>query len=233
MAKRTQMPKPGSASRSGKTTTPAAPASRWLLLGVIAAVVVVAVGLILLMTSVARKPIVVTNRVGEGTSWGAKDAKVTIVEYSDFGCSHCRDFALNQGVQLRAAYENGGQVRFVYKPFVLNWGTTSAPANAALCAADQGKFWDYHDVLFQQQGASANAFSPATLKSYAAQLGLDATQFGACVDGSQHYDELKAAQNEAVGFGINATPTFMINGKQLQGAQPFAVFKTTIDGLLQ
>ena len=176
MAKRSQLPKSGSGAQSPKSSTSRKSASRWLLLGVIAAVVVVAAGLILLATQAARKPIEATNRVGEGTTWGPSNAAVTILDFSDFGCSHCRDFALNQGRQLRAEYESTGKVRFEFKNFVLDWQSTSDPANAAECAADQGRFWDYHDTLFSQQGASAQPFSRPALKQYAAQLGLDVTE---------------------------------------------------------
>ena len=231
MAKRAQMPKSG-VPKGGRVAPAPSSASRWLLVGVIAAVVILAAGLILLATSSARKPIETTGRVSEGLSWGPADAKVTIVEYSDFGCSHCRDFAMNQGKQLREEYEASGKVRFLYQPFVLNWATTGAPANAALCAADQGKFWDYHDVLFQQQGTSASAFSPAALKSYGAQLGLDATSFNRCVDDSSHYNELRQAQTEGSGRGVSATPTFFINGQRVEGAQPYLAFKALVEAAL-
>ena len=129
-------------------------------------------------------------------SWGPVAAKVTIQEFSDFGCSHCRDFAQNQGQQLRAEYEKTGQVRFEFRPFVLDWNRTADPANAAACAADQGKFWDYHDALFARQGSSAQAFTPAALKGYAAELGLDANAFNRCVDKRERYALLDKAGAE-------------------------------------
>ena len=187
MAKRSQMPKSSSGSKSGASAGKSG-SSRWLLLGVIAAVVIISAGLVLYAIQAAqKKPIEATDRVGEGMSWGPVAAKVTIQEFSDFGCSHCRDFAQNQGQQLRAEYEKTGQVRFEFRPFVLDWNRTADPANAAACAADQGKFWDYHDALFARQGSSAQAFSPAALKGYAAELGLDATTFNRCVDKKERY----------------------------------------------
>ena len=150
-------------------------------------------------------------------SWGPAAAKVTILDFSDFGCSHCADFALNQGQQLRAEYEKTGQVRFEYKPFVLDWNRTADPANAAACAADQGKFWDYHDALFARQGSSAQAFSTAALKGYAAELGLDATTFNRCVDKKERYDLLDKVGAEGRARGVNATPTFFINGQKIRG----------------
>ncbi len=161
----------------------------------------VTAGLILLATQAARKPVEATGRVGEGAAWGPVDAPVKILSFSDFGCSHCRDFALNQGRQLRAEYENSGKVRFEFKYFVLNWQTTADPANAAQCAADQGRFWDYHDTLFNQQGASAQPFNKSALKQYAAQLGLDTTRFNRCVDSDQHADILASDGSDGRGAG--------------------------------
>jgi protein-disulfide isomerase len=231
MAKRTQMPKSGAASKGG---TPAGKptGSRWLLLGIIAAVVIISAGLALFAIQATKEPIAATDRVGEGMAWGPVAAKVTIQEFSDFGCSHCRDFAQNQGQQLRAEYEKTGQVRFEYKPFVLDWNRTADPANAAACAADQGKFWDYHDALFALQGSSAQAFSTAALKGYGAELGLDATTFNRCVDKKERYALLDTVGAEGRARGVNATPTFFINGQKIEGAAAYEVFKAQIDGLL-
>jgi protein-disulfide isomerase len=231
MAKRSQTRKSNSGSRSG---TPAGKSgsSRWLLLGVIAAVVIIAAGLAVYAIQAAQRPIEATGRVGEGMVWGPAAAKVTIQEYSDFGCSHCRDFAQNQGKQLRAEYEASGQVRFEFQPFVLDWNRTADPANAAVCAADQGKFWDYHDALFARQGSSAQAFSLAALKGYGAELGLNASAFNPCVDKKERYQLLDRVGAEGRSRGVSATPTFFINGQKIEGAVPYEVLKAQIDGLL-
>jgi len=231
MAKRSQMPKSNSGSKSGASAGKSG-SSRWLLLGVIVAVVIISAGLVLYAIQAAQKPIAATDRVGEGMSWGPAAAKVTILEFSDFGCSHCRDFAQNQGQQLRAEYEKTGQVRFEYRPFVLDWNRTADPANAAACAADQGKFWDYHDALFTQQSTSADAFSVEALKAYGAQLKLDATTFNRCVDKKERYALLDKSGAEGRARGVSATPTFFINGQKIEGAAAYGVFKEQIDGLL-
>jgi len=233
MAKRSQLPKSSTGSKDAKSTSGSRQgSSRWLLLGVIAAVVIISVGLILFAIQATQKPIEATGRVGEGMAWGPTDAKVTILEFSDFGCSHCRDFALDQGPRLRAEYEKTGQVRFEFKPFVLDWNRTADPANAAACAADQGKFWDYHDALFSRQGSSAQAFSPAALKAYAGELGLDTTSFNRCVDKKEQYSLLDQAGAEGRARGVNATPTFFINGQKIEGAVAYEVFKGQISGAL-
>jgi protein-disulfide isomerase len=233
MAKRSQLPKSSSGTQSGQSSSrSSAGSSRWVLLGVIAAVAVLASGLILVAVQATKKPIEATDRIGDGMAWGPAGAPVTILDFSDFGCSHCGTFALNQGERLRAEYEQTGKVRFEFKPFVLNWDTTAAPANAAACAAEQGKFWDYHDALFVRQGSSSQAFAPASLKAYAAELGLDATSFNRCVDQKEQYGLLQDIGAEARARGVNATPTFFVNDKKIEGAAAYEVFQDAIDQAL-
>jgi protein-disulfide isomerase len=233
MAKRAQLPKAGSGSQGAKSGSGGSKGtSRWLLLGVIAAVVVIAAGLVLFAIQAAQKPIEATGRVGEGMAWGPVGAKVTILGFSDFGCSHCRDFALNQGAQLREEYEKTGQVRFEYKPFVLDWNLTADPANAVACAAVQGKFWDYHDALFARQGTSAQAFSIAALKDYAAQLGLEATTFNRCVDKKEQYSLLDKTGAEGRARGVTVTPTFFVNGQKIEGAVAYEALKAQVENAL-
>lgn len=193
---------------------------------------VVAIGLVLLIMQTVNKPVVATDRVGEGASWGAKDAVVTIVDYSDFGCSHCAAFAQNQGKLLRAEYEATGKVRFEFKHFIIGGATTAAAANAAECAADQGRFWDYHDTLFARQGTSSAPFSSAALKQYAAALGLDTVAFDRCVDSNQHLEKVYRDASEGRGLGVNATPTFFVNGQKIEGAVPYATLKAIVDAAL-
>lgn len=242
MAKRAQTPKapatrpPGATrpagQRSGKAAPKKSPVSPALLIGIIAAVALVAVGVIVLATNAAKPAIEATERVGEGTAWGPENAPVTVIDYSDFGCTFCGRFARNQGVQMREEYESTGKVRFEFKHFIIEGPNTRNAANAAECAADQGKFWDYHDVLFGRQGTSANPFSKDLLKSYASQLGLDMEKFSTCVDRDLHMEKVVRDHNEGRSKGVNSTPTFFVNGQQIQGAQDYAVFKAAIDAAI-
>lgn len=203
-----------------------------LLIGVIAAVALVAVGVILLANQASQPAIEATTRVGEGTAWGPEDAPVQIVDYSDFGCHFCGQFAQTTGEQLREAYESTGKVRFEFKHFIIGGPSTANAANASECAADQGKFWDYHDVLFQRQGTSADPFSKSALKQYAAQLGLDTEQFDRCVDTDQHLEKVYRDSSEAQARGVNATPTFFVGDQRVEGAQPYQIFQTAIETAL-
>ncbi len=173
-------------------------------------------------------------RTSVGMTWGKAGAPVTIVEYSNFGCPHCRDFAQTTGRQMRQDYESGGKVVFEFKPFELADQSANDAANAALCAADQQRFWDYHDLLFQMQATSATAFSKGALKEYAQQLHLDATTFDSCVDNNTHMAEVDAASKEGLGRGVNGTPTFFINkGDAIVGDVPYDELKAGVDAAIK
>jgi len=233
MAKQPQKPKSAySAPRKPQPAPKKSKLSPAVLLGIIAAAVLVVAGIIILATRAANAPLTATNRVGEGAAWGPVGAPVTIIDYSDFGCSHCRDFAQNQGKQLRADYEAGGNVRFEFHHMIIGGTPTRDAANASECAADQGRFWDYHDALFARQGSSANPFTKPLLKRYAAELGLDAAAFDPCVDQSAHYNTIAASESQARSKGVNATPTFFINGKKIEGAVPYEEFKAEVEAAL-
>jgi protein-disulfide isomerase len=232
MAKRAQMPKAGpkaGAARGGpkRKRNPAV-----LLLVIAAAIVVIISGIVLLQNQTARKPVEVSGITGEGTTWGPQNAPVSIIAYSDFGCSHCRNFALDQGKKLRAEYEATDTVRFEYKHFIISPPDTANAANAAECAADQGRFWDYHDLLYSQQGVSRNPFAKDNLKRYAAQLGLIQQTFNECVDGDTHLDKVYRDSAAGRDAGVQGTPTFFINGKEIPGELPYLEFKAAVDAAL-
>lgn len=233
MARRVQVPKSGAAPRKVAPKSNKAAGSTAVLWGILGAAVLIVVGLIVLQSQLLNRPATVSGQIGEGSAWGPANAKVRIVEYSDFGCSYCRQFAQSQSKQLRAEYEASGNVRFEFRHFIVGGTASEAAANAAECAADQGRFWDYHDVLFAQQGLSATPFSKTNLKQYAVQLGLDTAAFNRCVDSDQHLEgRVKASNNEARSLGVYATPTFFVNGQRVEGAVPYTQFKAVVDTAL-
>ncbi len=206
--------------------------SQWLLFALVGAAVVIVVGLILLNSRALNQTPVASGQISQGLSWGPADAPVKILEFSNFGCSHCKDFAEVDGKRLREEYEAGGKVRFDFMPFSLGSAEPDAAANAAVCAADQGRFWDYHDLLFARQLVSADAFSAASLKQYGQQLGLDAAKFNPCVDSGAHADVVHQASQEGTSMGVNATPTIFVNNARLVGAVPYEELKAKIDTAL-
>jgi len=174
-------------------------------------------------------PIVVENvSVDDDPAWGPTDAKVTVVEFSDFQCPYCSRFAVQTYPQIKEQY--GDKIRFVYRDFPLTQLHENAEkaAEAAQCANDQGKFWEYHDLLFANQAA----LDAASLKGYASQLGLDSATFDQCLDSGKYTDEVQNDLTQGAGYGVQGTPSFFINGLLVSGAQPFASFQAAIDAAL-
>jgi protein-disulfide isomerase len=231
MAKRAQIAK-GPNVRSGRLEAKKKGGASPVLLIILAATVLLVVGLIILQSQSLRPNVQVSGKSSEGATWGPADAPVKVVEFSDFGCSFCRQFALNQGKQLRAEYEATGKVRFEYRHFIIEGPTTAGAANAAECAAAQGRFWDYHDLLFAQQGVGRDPFSKSNLKTLATQVGLDAASFNRCVDTDQFLESVYRQANEGKVAGVNATPTIFVNERKIEGAAPYADLKAVVEAAL-
>ncbi|MCX9078783.1 MAG: thioredoxin domain-containing protein, partial [Candidatus Methanoperedens sp.] len=159
--------------------------------------------------------------------WGPEDAQVTIVQFSDFSCPHCYDFAIQTMPHLKVAYSD--RVRFVFRDAPILGPASGWAALAAECADDQGKFWEYHDLLFANQGD----LTRQNLTVYAQQVGLDTTTFDTCVDNQTHLEELQNDLSAAQAAGVSGTPTFFINGRRVVGAQPYEVFAQIIDEELE
>jgi len=162
----------------------------------------------------------------DGPARGPKDAPVTIVEFSDFECPYC-GAAHDTVEQVMSTY--AGKVRLVYRQFPLSFHPHAAKAaEASLCAADQGKFWEYHDVLFKNQ----KKLEPMELKAHASEVGIDPQKFGQCLDSGDKKKAVDADQQAGLQAGVGGTPAFFINGIFLNGAQPIDEFKKVIDGEL-
>ena len=157
-------------------------------------------------------------------SLGPATAPVTIVEFSDFQCPFCQRVAPTLK-QLRDTY--GDRVRIVWKDFPLTAIHAQAfkAAEAAQCAHEQGKFWDYHDRLFGNQ----QALQPESLKKHAVDTGLDAGKFNECLDSGKYAQRVQTQIGVGAALGVNATPAVFINGRMLAGAQPYQTFAAVID----
>ena len=158
---------------------------------------------------------------------GPENAPVTIVEFSDFECPYCSRVipTLEQVVETY-----GDQVRLVFRQFPLNniHSNAQKAAEASLCANDQGKFWEMHDLMFKEQ----RSLEQEQLKEKAARLELDVEAFNECLDSSK-YAEAVMNDLEAGGqVGVSGTPALFINGRFLSGAQPYEALATVIDAEL-
>lgn len=176
-------------------------------------------------TAIASRPADIET--DDDPFWGPEDAQVTIIAFSDYTCPHCRNFALQTLPQLKAAYED--RVKFVFRDAPILGPNSGWTALAAECADDQGQFWGYHDLLFTNQ----SSIDRAALTSFAEQLGMNVEAFDACVDNQTHINELRNDLEAAQNAGLTGTPTFFINGRRIEGAQPYEVFALIIDQELE
>ncbi len=154
---------------------------------------------------------------------GPADAPVEIVEFSDFQCPFCG----RAEPTLKEVRKNfGDKVRIVFRDFPLSSIHPRAyqAAEAGECARQQGKFWEYHDALFANQ----RALSEDDLKRHAAEIGLDAAKFGACLDGGQAKPHVDADVKDGEALGVSSTPSFFINGRFVAGALPYDTFEQII-----
>jgi protein-disulfide isomerase len=161
---------------------------------------------------------------------GDEDAPLTIIEFSDFQCPFCkraRDDAIRQ---IEEEYVKTGKVKLVYRDFPLTsiHPLAQKAAEASECADDQGKFWEYHDLIFENQQSLSNS----NLKVWAEQLGLDTKEFNSCLDSGKHADEVRADTSAATGAGGRGTPFFIVGNQPLSGAQPFSAFQAAIEAQL-
>ena len=180
-----------------------------------------------------------TVATGDNPALGRRDAPVTIVEFSDYQCPFCRQFVTATLPTLKTAYIDAGKVRWVFRDFPLDRIHPNArkASEAARCAGDQGKYWEMHDVLFQNQQALAEDQLPAHAKT----LGLDAGAFSACLASGKHASDVQKNFSEGAAAGVNGTPSFVIGrtrpdgtveGLLFTGARPLADFRQEIDRLL-
>jgi protein-disulfide isomerase len=157
-------------------------------------------------------------------SLGPADAKIVVVEFSDFQCPFCRRFHAETYQALLDAYK--GNIRFVYRnlPLTSIHPNAMPAAIASLCANDQNAYWDFNEKLFNNE-----TLDKATYIKYAADLGLNVDTFTKCLSGGSHDAEIKKDMDFALNLGVQSTPTFFINGLAIVGAQPLANFQQIID----
>jgi protein-disulfide isomerase len=166
--------------------------------------------------------------VDDDPAQGPEDAAVTIIEFSDFQCPYCARFDVETLPQILSNY--GDRVRFVYRDFPLISMHQYAlkAAEASECADDQGAYWKYHDLLFNNQ----SALDDASLKEYAASLQLDTAAFNQCLDSDKYLSEVQKDEQDGITAGVQGTPAFFINGVLISGAQPYSVFQAAIEAAL-
>lgn len=165
---------------------------------------------------------------------GDPNAPVTIIEFSDFQCPFCRKFWKETLPQIKKDYLLTGKAKLVYRDFPLvqiHPGATLA-AEGAECAKEQGKFWEMHDAIFEEQekqGSGTIEFTADDVKKWATKIGLNASKFNQCLDSGKYKQEIEKDTADGSAAGVTGTPAIFVNGRLIVGAQPFAAFKAVID----
>ena len=187
----------------------------------------------------AQEPQEVMVSINDDPVKGNSNAPVTIIEFSDFQCPYCGRHFKTTFPDIEKDYIKTGKVRYVFRDFPLEFHQYAPKAaEAADCAGEQGKYWDMHDMLFENQ----NALMVDKLKQYATEIGLDSDTFNTCIDSGKYAEEIRKDMEDGRRAGVNGTPTFFIgksqdnskeiNGKKIAGALPYHSFKQIIDQLL-
>jgi protein-disulfide isomerase len=162
--------------------------------------------------------------IGTAYTRGPADAPITLVEYGDFHCPFCKRV---QPTITEVLAKYNGSIRMVYKDFPIDslHPQARAAAEAARCAGEQGKFWEFHDRIY---AGDPDATAP-TMQKYAQEVGLDAARFEACRSTRKYQSQVQADILEGTKLGVSGTPGFYINGRFLSGAQPIDAFSKIID----
>jgi protein-disulfide isomerase len=194
----------------------------WAVAGVIIVAVVAVLVLITISGGQAAEVVqadplredIETGLTEEGYPYrGAADAPVTIVEYSDYNCPHCRDFALETAPVVDDELVATGQVKYVVEPYAL-WEESVPIVEAAVCASEQGGFWGFHHLVFANQESFSVQRPPsrALLNEMADTSGLDVDLFDVCLDEGREDQVLAATEEAKTRLDVNSTPTFFVNG---------------------
>jgi protein-disulfide isomerase len=160
---------------------------------------------------------------------GAKDAKVVIVEFSDYACPYCAKFALEVEKKIVENYKN--TVKLVFRDFPVHGESSYKAAEAANCAREQGKFWEYHYLLFERQKEWYNNVSK--FLDYAEELGLNSEKFRECLDSGKYRQEVEKDFMDGVSYGVQGTPTFFINDDMVIGYRSYEEFTRLIEERLK
>lgn len=184
-------------------------------------------------------PRTATLLVEDRPGMGDPKAPLTMVEFSDYQCPFCRRFSITTLSRIKKEYVETGKLRYVFRDFPITkiHPLAVGAAIAAQCAGEQGKYWDMHDLLFQK----SRELKPAQLKGHARTLGLDDAKFSECTDSKRYLRQISTDVRDGQRAGVRGTPTFFLGptkdgktmtGAALRGAQPYAVFKRTLDAAL-
>lgn len=218
---------------------------RMVTIMIVAGIALIAVAIIMVPTVVRSletvgefvQPELNPRPMANDNTMGDPTAPVVIEEFSDFGCGHCADFAQGTGERIAEDYVANRQVFFISRSSgsLINNPNTQLAAEAAYCAADQGLYWEYHDIIYANQSTlfyGGVTYIDNYLIAFAESLGLDMDQFNDCLDNGDNRDRMLQDGNDAQAAGINSTPSFLINGTKVRGNLSYDEFRAYIDAAL-
>lgn len=157
---------------------------------------------------------------------GKEDAPVTMIEFSDYQCPFCGRFFTQTLPSIKSKYIDTGKVKFVYRDFPINIHPEAEPAAiAANCAGKQGKYFEFHDKIFENQ----QQLSATNYKKWATELKLDLNQWDDCLKDPAQLQEVQKDLSDGSRVGVQGTPAFFIGGRLISGAQPYTVFEAAIE----
>lgn len=210
---------------------------------IIGGVVLVAVLAVVLLVTQNDQPVAAGSFVtvepkewpqADGKALGPADAPVVIRDFSDFQCPFCRQFAQGVKDQIIEQFVSTGQVRFEYHHFIVIDGNVGGnesrrAAEASECAAEQNRFWDYHDMLFANQlGEGNGAFNDSRLKAFAEALGLDTEQFNSCFDSRKYRRVVEDDEKLARSYKLTGTPSLLVDDQLIQNPLDFSIVTAAI-----
>ena len=164
--------------------------------------------------------------IGDSPTLGDLDAPVILIGWNDFRCGFCGRFKEQTLPSIIENYVESGEVLYVFKHFPVVGGEPEALASA--CANEQGQFWEFHDKIFE-----ASNYNEATFSTWAAELGMDVSEFETCFRDARFSDKISQDAQIAASLGIRGTPGFLINDELVSGAQPFQVFEEIVESKLR
>lgn len=165
----------------------------------------------------------------DGNICGDEDAPVKIIEYSNYQCPWCGRFARETEPEIEREYVATGKVQLEFRNVAVEGQASGLTAEAAECANEQGQFWAYHDMLYE----NPQNFSVGVLKGFAGELGLDREAFDECLDSHKYIDVIRQQREQAAEAGVEGTPSFLVNGTLVPGYLPFEQFQAIIEQALQ
>lgn len=225
-------------------------ASKNATIAIIAAGIVIAGGVAAFAAAGPAKPqqtgaqdvldLLATPTIPAAHALGSNEAKITIVEFGDYMCTYCHRFHEETKDLLIANYVDTGKARFIFKDFPINDhldGGSSLAAQASYCAADQGRFWQFHDEVYNNWGGErAGWVTKASMAQYAGNAGVqDIDEFSSCLDSGKYAGKVRDNYRLAQNAGLRGTPSFIIipetgEPQLVPGAYPYQSFRQILDG---